>query len=314
MQQFNLLFPLFLIVIFGILSVKLKLIPKDAYINLNKVVIFIAMPALTISALMNVKTEDLSKFPMFTLANTVAMVALSLLLFFTLRIFKLPYEKMAASFESLMEGNVVYLGYPIILGLMGETHLAYASVFVATTLQIAAMINAFLLTSKMGGKISLGKILVNYITNPLVLSTIIGFVIFFVIQMFPAVTEVTLTLNTAVTRLGSMASTLALFSLGVFLYSNFKINSIKISLITALARLLIVPAFILLVTLYIFKLDQVSVETSVLLASMPTAIFAIMASDVYKYDKNQASNTLILSSILFSATLPLWLWVLDQVF
>jgi predicted permease len=61
----------------------------------------------------------------------------------------------------------------------------------------------------------------------------------------------------------------------------------------------------------VIKLDRVAAETSVILATMPSAVFTIIASDVYNYDKNQTSNTVMLSSVLFIATLSFWLWMMS---
>lgn len=323
MQQLLLLLPLALIILVGILSAKFKLVQRDAYLFINKVVIFVAMPALTISALVSLDASQISKFPLFTLANTLAMIVFDLVLILVLSKTKLPYEKQGAFFMSVSEGNVVYFGYPIISGLFGATHFLYAALFVAITLQIVSMFEAIILTKNRGGDISWKKFAIDFFKNPLVLSTFIGFALFGLIQIFPkdlpanimvGVNDLAGVFNTVLTKLGSMASTLALFSLGVYLYSNFKLNTFKLSLLSSFIRLMVLPAFILLIVLYIIPLDRAGAETSILLACMPTAVFAVIASDVYNYDKNQASNSLIISSIAFTGTLFFWLWILSILF
>ena len=323
MDQLLLLLPLALIILVGILAAKFKLVQRDAYLFINKVVIFVAMPALTISGLVSLASSQISKFPQFTLVNTVSMIVFGLVLLLILSKTKLPYEKQGSIFMSVSEGNVVYFGYPIILGLFGPTYFLYAVIYFALTQQIVATFEAIVLTKKKGGNISWKKFLSDFFKNPLVLSTIIGFIIFGIVQIFPkdlpiptmqAINSIAGVFNTVLTKLGSIASTLALFSLGVYLYSNFKVNTFKLSLISSFLRLLVLPAFILLVVLYIVPMNKAAAETSVLLACMPTAVFAVIASDVYGYDKNQTSNSLIVSSTLFIGTLFFWLWVLSVTF
>ena len=159
--------------------------------------------------------------------------------------------------------------------------------------------------------------------NPFVISTFIGFLAFGIVQVFPrnipagilnAADQIGGILLTVLTRIGALGSTLALFSLGVFMSSNFKINSIKVSLVTSIIKLLILPLWVLIFTYYIFPLSKEAVEISVILATMPTAVYSIIVSDFYKYDKNQITNTLFLSSLLFLLTLPLWIWILNLLY
>lgn len=320
MQEIVLLLPLLLIILTGLASVKLKLVQKDAYIYLNKVVIFIAMPALTISSLLTMNKDEIGKFPEFVLVNIIACITFALVLFFILTRTKMKFETFGAVYNGVMEYNVVYFGFPIILGLFGPIHFAYAVVWVAVVLQILSTLNAFLLTVKSGQQFSVQKTLRDLVHNPFIISTFIGFFAFAVVQIFPRnispeILNITDQMGgiilTVLTRIGGLASTLALFSLGVFMSSNFKINSIRVSLMTSVLKLLILPLWMLVFACYIFPLSREAAETTVLLAAMPTAVYAVIVSDFYKYDKNQVTNTLFLSSVLFLITLPLWIWILS---
>jgi predicted permease len=320
MQQILLLLPLLFICLSGVLAVKLKLVPRDAYLFLNKYVIFIATPALTIAGIIETNRANLVNYPAFTLVNTLTLVLVGAIWFAILVQSKMPFSKLGSVYYTSMSGNVIYFGYPIILTLLTKGHFDFAVVWVAIVLQIFDLVGALMLTMRRGGKLEFGRILHDFITNPLIVSTLFGFVVFFVVvyceNNLPAASLQSLIticapLLVTLDKLGSTASVVALFSLGVFLASNFKINSYRLSLLASLVKLLVIPAIIYIVVFYIFKLDRVAAETSVIMMTMPSAVFTIIASDVYGYDKTQTANTVMLSSLLFVVTLPFWLWVLS---
>jgi predicted permease len=322
MQQIILILPLLWICLAGVFFTKLKLIPKDAYLYLNRYVIYVATPALTISSLLETDVNNLSKYPIFSLVNAVAFVIFSLVLFLILNQSRIKYETLGSIFYTSMSGNVIYFGYPIILSLLGKEHFAFAVIWIATTLQISDTVIALILTIKKGGSVSISKIIKNIFTNPLIVSTLIGFALFFIYISLPKtlpdwMMQIQLySVNPIMSMLSKIASTnatIALFSLGVYLSSHFKINTFKYSIIASFIKLMLLPAFIFFIVFFVFKLDRVAAETSVILATMPSAVFTIIASDVYNYDKNQTSNTVMLTSVLFIATLSFWLWAMSLV-
>jgi len=271
--------------------------------------------------LISIDSSQLAQFPQFIVANTVALMTFGLLLFITLTFIIKDFRQFGAVYFSSMEGNTVYLGFPIILGLLGQVQLNYAVIYIATAGQIASLFNAFLITTKKGNKLSFKGIFIDLLKNPFIVSTLIGLAVYLLIQIarstIPAnylyeISGISGAVSDAITKLGSITSPLALFSLGIYMYSNFKMNTIKFSFLAALIKLIIMPLAVMIFVVYFFPLEKSAAQTSIVISIVPTAVFAVMVSDIYGYDKNQTSNSLIVSSLLFLITLPAWLYVLQN--
>ena len=145
---------------------------------------------------------------------------------------------------------------------------------------------------------------------PVVIATLIGVIIFTLNLSLP---QMILDSMNIVTK---TITGLALISVGLNFAYNFKFNfsNIKLNLISAILKLSILPGIVLYFTHYIFKLSEIAVITSVMLASMPTSVFSIVVADMFNLDKKLASSNILISSILFLASSVFWIWILERIF
>lgn len=309
MEQFELLAALFSLIIAGFVFAKIGIFKVEVSSILNKFLFYAAVPAAIIVSLAATERADLALFPRFIIANSLIYFLLIFLTYFLLRKIVKEYKSWGSLITTFFEGNVVFFGFPIILSLFGEQHLQFAVIFTVTALTVVDVCLIFLLElNDSQRKTSLKSQFKELIFNPLILSSIIGFAAMIFEVKLPAFLE---------SGLDSVAGTItpvALFSLGIFATYNLSFSNLKFSLVAGVFKLLLLPAIVFAATYYLFRLDQLAVESSVIMAAMPAAIFNLILADTYNLDRKTSMNTIMLTSLAMFVTLPLWVYLLEQVF
>lgn len=107
---------------------------------------------------------------------------------------------------------------------------------------------------------------------------------------------------------GANAS-LAVFSAGITL-SSIKVNINRQAIVGSLLKMIVMPAFILLLGL-IFRMDPFNLKMLVVACALPPAFSGIIIADEYNTYVGTGTSSLTLSMILFIGFCPLWIWVTD---
>lgn len=107
---------------------------------------------------------------------------------------------------------------------------------------------------------------------------------------------------------GANAS-LAVFSAGITL-SSIKVNINRQAIVGSLLKMIVMPAFILLLGL-ILRMDPFNLKMLVVACALPPAFSGIIIADEYNTYVGTGTSSLTLSMILFIGFCPLWIWVTD---
>jgi predicted permease len=106
--------------------------------------------------------------------------------------------------------------------------------------------------------------------------------------------------------LGSGASGLALFAMGLFLartpLRGFKV---KPAIISTMLKLVVAP-FIALLLGRLFGLEGIALAVTVIMAALPSAIFCMVVATEYDFDERATADTILLSSVMFIFTSSIW--------
>ncbi|MEI7578419.1 MAG: AEC family transporter [bacterium] len=311
MQQLLLLISLFLVILIGFLAGKYKILDENASKYFNKFVFYIAVPASTlisISGISHQEFQDLKKFILVTLIIQLILFFSLILLF---KVLGVRYQKKFVLVYSMVAGNNLYFGLPILLSLFGQEYYRLGMIYALTVITIPEAILYFIIqrAGDVNGKATLKSELIRLITIPLVMATIVGLALFTTKIALPA------TIYRSLDILGKSISALALISMGLTLAHNFKYNftDIKLNLLTSFVKLMVVPAFILLLVKYLFPISHAGIITSIIQGAMPSAVFTIVLADLYQLDKKLAAGNVLVSSILALASVSFWVWVVGKI-
>lgn len=306
MDQILLLLTLVLVVFIGILTSKMNIFEEKDSKIFNKFIFNISAPALFFLSTASIDLEEVSTFPKFIFVNSIFWVILYLLKFLILKRSVGDNKKIGAMLFSSSSGNVVYLGFPILLNVFSDAHLGLGVVYVLTVLLISDFLGIFLLEHLKSEKAKpdWGKIIKEFLVNPLVLASLVGGL--FLISPF----TLPGTVSSSLDMLGKTTTGLALFSLGIYFSNHFKVSEIKLSVVTSVIKVLIQP-LMLIPLLLLFGISGAAFETSIIMTAMPAAVFTIVIADIYDLDKAITSNSIVLSTILFLLSFPGIVYILE---
>ena len=111
-------------------------------------------------------------------------------------------------------------------------------------------------------------------------------------------------------RLADVASTLALFALGMTVSRYGIRGNIRASLMLSTLKLLVMPALVLILA-RVVGLSPLAAKVAVIAAACPTGVTPFVVAGRFKTGEGLASNTITLSTVLAVATIAFWLHAVD---
>lgn len=289
----------------GFLAGKFGLFENEARKTFSTFVFYIASSAIILASLASLTPADLQKLPRFVAVNSLIYVCLFALLYFVLRWLRIGYKLGGAIFYAGLTANCLFLGLPFVQALYGSEGVLFVFSFIAVPMSVADLSGFYGLSKWRHKGAPLGKVFKEFLLNPIVLATVIGVILLLLgIHLWAP-------LDKALDLLGSGATGLALFSIGLFLstisWRHFRAGpAVAISVI----KLLVAPLLAWLIGLAL-GLTDVALAVTVLMAAMPSAIFCMVVATEYDLDERVTADGILLSSILFLGTSLVWIQILQ---
>ncbi len=266
---------------------------------LNRYGLYVAFPALIIHSLSNASGSAMPNIEIILLNFGLLLSIIGIILLVG-KIFKTEKSLLNTYIITAFFGNIGYLGFPIISSLIGGSE-TVISIHIAIYNIVLFTAGLAILEHSKSDTHCKRLIIKRVISNPLLISVIIGLLIFgFKIQI-PAI------FDKSIDMIYRSASPVVLFALGIFLIRkiNFK-QELKHALPLVFIRIIFVPAIFILAWL-IFKPGDLF-KISILEASMPMAITPFALSEKYPLQKEIISTGILLTTVLSPITIALiWL-------
>ncbi len=114
-----------------------------------------------------------------------------------------------------------------------------------------------------------------------------------------------------VNRIADVASTLALFSMGMSLRKYGIRGNVAAGLVLSGLKLIVMPALVLVVTRYVFPLPPVWMKVAVIAAACPTGVNAFLVASRFRTGEALASNAITLSTALAVVSVSFWLHAVE---
>lgn len=296
--------PIFALILVGWLAGRFGVLGPHATAEINRFVIWLALPALLFDVIANANWSDLWQ-PGF-----IAVFALSGLLSMGLALFVCLSRHgnlTDAAIEGLNAGysNIGFVGFPIVLIALGREALvpatigaiitmciifALAIVLIETGLQTAA--NPHHLARKVGRTLVRNPILVASVTAAAFPLLDIG---------VPAPAQTFLKL------LGGAASPCALVALGLFLAAERPTSKPRhgVTAFLVSCKLLLHPVLAWGLARFVIDLSPFSTQAVVLLAALPAGTGSFMLAEYYRREAEISSRTIVISTLVSIATISL---------
>lgn len=287
---------MFLFMMIGVILFRKKIITDAGSESLASLLIHLILPCVIINGFLVERTPE--KLIGFLLSFLISVLSLSISILIARKCFSQnPIGHFAAAFS-----NPGFFGIPLIIAVMGTDSVFYIAPFIAC-LNILQWTYGVSVLKNERIKIQFDKI----IKSPFIISFMIGIVLFLSQIPIPNIIE------TVISTSADLNTPIAMIVSGIYLAkANIKsmftqIDFYKISIV----RLLLIPALSLLL-LYFIPNTYIEVKISLFLATAcpvgsNVAVYAQLHGKNYIY----AVQTVVLSTLLSMATIPLWVLIIQ---
>jgi len=206
--------------------------------------------------------------------------------------------------------NALLVGIPLVIAAYGSKGAAAVSLLIAIHLPIMMTASAILIERALvadglapdsDGWSTARGIARALIRNPIVIGLFAGTIWRFLGLPIggPA--------GDVVTRLGDIASTLALFTVGMNLKHYGVSGNLQASLAVCVIKLAIMPAIVFCVVGFLFHLPETWARAIVIAAACPTGVNAYLVATRFNTGQALASSSITLSTALAVFTIAFWL-------
>ncbi len=281
---------MFLLMMIGVALFKTKKLTVDGSKALGNILIYVIIPCVVINAYL---TEfSIERLKGLGLAFVLSLAALLIAMIISHIVFKKhPIEDFGSSFS-----NAGFMGIPLVQAVLGTEAVFYVSAFVALLNILQWTYGVFIIT-KDKKTISVKKIL----TNPVLISFVIGIVLFLLPVSMPAVVTKTFSL------VSGMNAPIAMISIGTYL-AQTKLKDMftdKAAYACTVIRLIVIP----LVTLALLTLVPSSYMTLkqaiLIVAATPVGSNVAIFAQIHNKNYTQAVKSICLSTVCSIIIMPL---------
>jgi predicted permease len=301
----NTIVPVFLVILVGIAIRKLGYLPEAQIGHLNRLVYYVAIPAMIFRAIATASFETHFRsglllgtlIPVVVVFGTV--IVLGLLLSF-------PRKEMGTFIQNSFHGNLGYIGFAVTFYLLGDEGLTRATLIAGFLMLMQNLLSVIGLQAFSGQKGTAAGIISSVravIGNPVVLSAIVGICFNLSEMPLPLIAERTLGI------VAGMALPLALLVIGASLSFELVMNKLPLIVPSALLKLILLPGLSLIVFSILGLGADEFLPGFILLAAPSATVSYVMATEL-NGSPEQASAAVSLSTLFSSVTYLLWLSII----
>ncbi|HTJ56162.1 MAG TPA: AEC family transporter [Devosiaceae bacterium] len=301
----NVVIPIFALIVFGYLAVRLKFYPIR---GVDALIVFVnnfATPCLLFESMATSDFRSVFNIAVIAPFYAGALFSLAAGTFIALRLFRNGIEDAISSGFAAMFTNTLLVGFPII-------QRAYGGPAMPTIFSIVAFHGSILLTSGMlamelvkGDGGSLARTLViafrRIASNPLIWGIAGGVIVNFANFTLPEAA------NAFLVMMANAVSPAALFGIGGALNEYKFSESWLQALVMNFFKLILHPLIAWVLMVPILHVDPHIARYGVLLAAMPSGINAYVFATYYNRGTGVAANTLLIGTIASAVTVTAWL-------
>lgn len=298
---FSKLFQLFFILFLGFISTHLGWVKKESSKHFNNLLFYITTPALILYSLTNTDLEKKSVM-LEILAVAALLYVIEIILGFVLPLlFSINKSVRGLYSFFLIFGNTAFIGLPVTASILGDGAVFYAVIYLVPFNLLAFSLGMYLITKDNRSE---GHFHWKQIVNPSVVASVIGLVLFFSDVHFPS------TINSLLNDLGSVTMQLSMFLIGISLY-GIKIKGLlakKRLFLISFLKLAVVPAFVAL-GMFLLKVEPIMATVAIIASGMPFGATTVILCQEYDINIEEASEGVLLSTLLMLLSLPLLVYL-----
>ena len=304
---FNVVAPVFLLILLGYILKVRKFINDNFILISSRVVFNVTVPALVFVKLSTTDFRATFDF------KQIIFVYLGILLFFLITwffstVFSDQGKDRASFIQGSFRSNFAIVGFALISNTFGNHALGKAAILLAFVMPLYNLLAVLALTLpvKKENQIGYKKTLIDIITNPLILATVVA-VPFSYFQI-----PVPEFLMKTIDYLATLTLPLALLGIGGSL--NFKTikKDSKLALFATLIKIVIIPVSMTYAAFYI-GYRGVDLGVLFMLFATPTAIVSFIMADAMGCNSKLAGNIIVMTTLGSVFTISLGIFIMKSI-
>ncbi len=309
---FNAIAPVFLMIILGYGMKRVKLVSEDFVTTSMKLVFKVFLPVLLFQKVANIDIETtITLDDMWLMGYSIAALLLSAGIGSVIarRVLKLNRNHrgfvQGAFIQGAFRTNYAIISYPILLGMFGDAVVLKLALVTVISIPIFNIVSIIALTPQKSHDMkTYAKLLKNIISNPLIIGIVLGFFSAMLKLDYPKSMEAFIDLT------ASIATPLALVSLGIFFRFDHFRETLKLTLVATGIKNVLLPLIFSPIA-YWLGLSPMNIVIITILVGGPTAVSSFAMSKEMGADAVLAGNIIIMTTLVCSFTLMLFLtfWV-----
>ncbi len=300
---FNVVLPVFALILIGYISGRSGKLGESASTELNRFVVWLALPAQLFNFAANSTWQSLWQ-PGFILAFATSCLIVYFIIFF-ISWYRKP-DLALASFSGLSASysNTGYMGIPLCILALGQDGFAPAVIATFIVFGMFALATVFIEIGTLAHKKShdiVLSVITSLCSNPLLIAPVAG--------LIWSSTNLPLydPLQQSIAFLAAAASPCALVSIGLFLIQKQKTVAHD-AWGPSIGKLIVQPLIAWVIASPILNLPSLWVNAAVILSALPTGTGPFMLAQYYSADGRTISRVVLLTTMGSLLTLSLFLW------
>lgn len=285
----------------GMLFARLRALPETAPETLNKVVLYICLPAAVLTYVPRLHLDasllGLMATPWLLMLATWALVSLAT------RVFGFARDVHAVLLICVALANSSFIGYPMVRALLGDAALPYAVVYDQFgTFLLLSTFGLLVLARYSGDRPPSARQVLGRIARfpPL-------WALVFALLLMPA--QPPAWIGTALKQLADAMLPLVMLAVGLSIQLRLRREELKPLAVGLLLKLMVLPALALPLS-WLLGMQGLMLQANVLESAMPTMITAAALAISHRLAPRLAAALVGYGIVLSLVTLPAWMWAL----
>lgn len=296
--SFNIVMPLVLMMATGVLIRRVGLVSEDAFRIINRIVYYVGIPTLVFYSVVTDRTPARWQYALWVAGSILIAFVLSMLLAFVLT--KDP-SKRGTLAQAAYRSNDGIFGLAVASALLGEGNtgtMAFTLVVSATLFGVTGVLCYEL---NRGGKIKIGKVLLNLVKNPILIAAALAFLVRLTGLTLPYV------ILKPIEYFKHMCTPLGFLVLGgVLSFKSLKENWKLVTLISAV-KLIVFPVAVCSIAYFLGGLRGAELASIFIVFASPTAMSCMPMASELGGDVKLSGELIAVTTVLSLLTVFLYL-------
>lgn len=312
-----------LLTLIGLIAKKKRILPENASSTISKIIVNITLPILTLLSLTKYKFSDSiwgDGLAIIGFAVFIHLLSYGIGVIITKRL-QLADKKTNVYKAQLMIANTVFLAFPLMKSLFGDTGLVYALIYYLVSSTFIWTLGVYLFNKH---HVSNKKDIVKSLLNPCTVAFAIGLFAIFIdfdglMNSIPEVKGAYDYLYQTFSPVGDMTVALSMIFIGLTMANiDFKrlVMILKDRSIWSLVviKLLAIPFIIMFVLVYWpIKISLVAATVILLESAMPSSTITVAIASEYGADYEYALEIAVMTTVMAIISIPILIIIFNQV-